>query len=148
MQAGSLRYNACVFTATEGMIIRVTDLAPGRDFFGRVLQLKFLRENAESLVYKIPGSRLTLALDPDGAPQIPDANVWELRSDARGEAVSHCACTLVLLVEDIDTAVHYLNRHCVRFLSPIRESGGLWICEIADPYGNAIGIAQLNEVRE
>ncbi|MEP0813706.1 MAG: hypothetical protein HRF49_03450 [bacterium] len=119
-----------MFCATEGFLIRVADLAPARDFYGRILQLPLLVDTPERLVFHIPDGRIYVEYDPDAT------------------APAGSGARPILMVEDIDSAVFHFSRCGVRFLSGIESRGGLWICEIADPYGNALAVAQSNEVRE
>lgn len=129
-----------MFADLEGFIFYVTELAAGRDFYLRVLQLPILKETESRIEFHIPRSRLTLIRDADGSEPNCD-NVDKCTAD------NPKRCALALLVEDIDTSVFHLHRCGVKFLTPIEERGGLWMCEIADPYGNRIAIAQLNEIR-
>jgi len=142
-----------MFTETEGIIFHVTDLEPGRDFYGRILQLPIIRESDDRITFHIPQGRLVLTLDSNGAhPCLKYKSNLDspggFKADSNDAKPSPGHATFVLLVEDVDTAAFYLNRQGVAFLTPIEARGGLWICEIFDPYGNRIGIAQLNELRK
>ncbi len=125
-----------MFTATESAEFFVTDLSPGREFYGGALQLPVISESAGRIVFYIPDSRLALTLDEKGAPPLLKTEIAPANS-----------FRLTLLVEDVDSAVFHLHRHGARFVSQVIESGGLWLCEVLDPYGNRIAIAQLNEIR-
>lgn len=127
-----------MFVSTEGYFLYVTDILPGREFYGRVLMLPVIDEKQGRVAFKIPGSRLVLIGDESGAPPLDSTE------EPTGESPN---AMLVLLVEDVDSALFHLDRAGVRFLSPIEDRDGLWIAEILDPYGNRIGIAQLNELR-
>ncbi len=129
-----------MFADLEGFIFYVTELEAGLDFYSRVLQLPILNETSSRVVFHIPRSRLTLIKDVDGSePNRYNVDKFTVAAPKR--------CALVLLVEDVDTSAFYLHKCGVQFLTPIEERGGLWMCEIADPYGNRIAIAQLNEIR-
>lgn len=125
-----------MFTATESAEFFVTDLAPGREFYNGALQLPVISETDTRVVFYIPDSRLILTLDENGAPPL-----------SKTELAPANSFRLTLLVEDVDSAVFHLHRCGARIVTPVMESCGLWLCEVLDPYGNRIAIAQLNEIR-
>lgn len=125
-----------MFTATESAEFFVTDLELGREFYNGALQLPVISETETRIIFHIPDSRLILTLDENGSPPLEKSAPAPL-----------CRFRLTLLVEDVDSAVFHLHRCGARILTPVIESGGLWLCEVLDPYGNRIGIAQLNEIR-
>jgi predicted enzyme related to lactoylglutathione lyase len=126
-----------MFCNLEGLILYVADLAPGKDFYARVLQLPIRLDTPSCVVFHIPNAKLILKLDEEGAA--PSSSATQPHRSKRS--------ALALIVEDIDSTLFHLNKHRVPLLSPIEERGGLWVCEIEDPYGNRIAIAQLNEIR-
>ena len=132
-----------MFCDIEGVVLYVTNLEPGRDFYSRILQLPVRSETQTRIAFHIPKTQLILELDANGA--VPIAPVKTHQSPI--QAITDRRSALALLVEDIDSAVFHLNRNGVQLLTPIEDRNGLWVCEIADPYGNSIAIAQLNEIR-
>ena len=128
-----------MFVDLEGIIFYVTDYEAGKDFYSRILQLPKLKETESRVEFHIPRSKVILIKDANGCK--PNFNNdGTLESEPKRNA-------LALLVEDIDTSAFYLHKCKVRFLTQIEERGGLWMCEITDPYGNRIAIVQLNEIR-
>jgi len=133
-----------MFCDIEGVIFFVTDLEPGKEFYSRILQLPIRSETQIRIAFHIPKTQLILELEVSGAAPIAPAKSHQSTIPPGTDRRS----ALALLVEDIDSAVFHLNRNGVQLLTPIEDRNGLWICEIADPYGNRIAIAQLNEIRE